>query len=273
MADGDTPIVEEKPWWSALDAEHQGHVQNKGWEKLGPAEAAIELTKAWKGAEKLIGIPKDELLRMPKADDAEAQKAFWGKLGAKEKAEEYQFTGQDKLDPKLVETARAAAFELRIPADKADAFMQKFVAYEGSRAEANAAAATVAKNLELEKLRASWGPNYDVNLLAAQRAASTIPGITPEAVTALESTAGYSVVMEMFRNLDARMGEAKFHTGDSTTIAPAMTYEQAVAEKADLMRDKVFVNKWINDGDRSPQRVKIAELDRLIASNPNHLRR
>ena len=52
-----------------------------------------------------------------------------------------------------------------------------------------------------------------------------------------------------------------------------MTYEQALAEKADLMRDKVFVNKWINNGDRSPERVKIAELDRLIASNPNHLRR
>lgn len=265
------------PWFAALDPEHQGHLQNKGWDKLDPAAAAIELTKAWKGAEKLIGIPRDELLRMPKQGDAEAEKAFWSKLGAKEKVEEYDFSNlkfkDDKpLDDGFVAIVRGAAHELHLPADKANEFVRRIMGHMESTKANEVAQATATKQAEETKLNDSWGAQKDNNLLVAQRAVQSL-GIEPEAVKALEGVVGYSKVMEMFRDLGTRMNESRFVEGDKGGQATAPTYEQALAQKADLMRDHVFVKNWINNGPNSPERIKILELDRMLASNPNHLRR
>lgn len=272
------PAPSTAPWFAALDPEHQGHLQNKGWDKLDPAAAAVELTKAWKGAEKLIGIPKDELLRLPKQGDAEAEKAFWNKLGAKEKPEEYdlsnlKFKDGKPLDDDFAGVLRQAAHELHLPADKASAFTQRIMGHMDADGEKKAALATATKAAEDAKLAASWGAQRDVNMAVAQRAAQSLPGVTPEAISALESVAGYAAVMEMFRGLGNSMGEAAFHAGSGASAPKAMTYEMAIAEKAQLMLDHVFVKNWVNNGPNSPERVKIAALDAQIATNPNHFRR
>jgi hypothetical protein len=277
MADETPPVTPSEPWYAALDAEHQGHLQNKGWDKLDPAAAALELTKAWKGAEKMVGIPKDELLRLPKAGDVEAEKAFWNRLGAKEKPEEYDFSNlkfkdAQTLDEEFVGVVRSAAHELHLPADKASAFVHRIMGHMDTVEAGEAAQAAATKSLEVEKLTASWGPNMEMNTFVAQQAATKL-GVAPEAITALEGVVGYSNVMEMFRRLGSQMGEGRFIENEGGKPAPAMTYEMAIAEKAELMADHVFCKNWRDNGPNSPERVKMTNLDRLIASNPNHFRR
>src|SRR5437879_5504237 len=80
-------------WHQGADAETLGHIQNRGWQDKPANEVALAAIKAHREAEKLIGVPADQLLRLPVSTaDAEAWKPVWQKLGAPVDAAGYDFT-------------------------------------------------------------------------------------------------------------------------------------------------------------------------------------
>jgi hypothetical protein len=246
------PSGNPTPWFEAFDPEIKGHMQNRGLDKLDPAAAALEAIKAHRAAEKRLGAPADELVRFPKDPGDAAWGDVFKRLGRPDAADGYDFSPVKRADGSslpepLVASMRAAALKANLPAGAALQMVDAFVKHmDGSSTEAATQAGFKAA-ADMEALKTNWGPNYDTNLFVAKRAAEVL-GIPPDAIAALEKTAGFSTTMETMRKLGVAMGEARIIQGDVTHNPAAMTVEQAQARLADLKNDQAWLNKWANGG-------------------------
>lgn len=239
-------------WHTGLDAEIVGHVQNKGWHSLDPAAAAREIAKAHREAERHIGVPSDQILRLPKdATDEAGWNAVFSRLGKPAAATEYDLAGvkfadETPLSDAAADFVRNTAFNLNLPKDAATRLGQEFAKFLDS-ADASEVAEHTAKLAEGKaELAKEWGANQEANLFIAKQAAAKL-GVSPEAVAALEQTAGYAAVMKMFQKIGTAIGEDKFVSGG---VGPSgiLTREQAVAKKAELQADSAWVKRYLDGG-------------------------
>ncbi len=249
-----TAATTTAPWYQGVpgvDDAIVGHWQNRGWDKKAAAEVAVEATKAWREAEKFVGAPAAQLLRVPKdASDEAGWNTVWNRLGKPADAKGYEFgdikfSDGTPLEENFTTTMREAAFRLHLPKDAAAEMTRTFAKYLDS-AETSEKVERDAKLIEQKAaLKKNWGPNEAANMFVAQRAAAAL-GIAPETVSSLEGVIGYDKIMEMFRAIGARIGEDKFVTSTQQGGGGAMTLEQAVARKAELMADKAWVKSYLD---------------------------
>lgn len=254
-----------KPWYQdvpGMDAEMLGHWQNRGWDKKTAPEVAVEASKAWKGAEHLVGVPADQIVRLPKDQKDEAGwKGVWQRLGAPKEAKEYdfspiKFSDGSALDEVFVERMRAKAFALNLPKQAALELTQDFAKYLDETDSAESAEKTAKLNEQKAALKKNWGPNEAANLFVAQRAAAAL-GLDPATVASLEGVIGYDKIMEMFRSIGEKIGEDKFVKSGGPASTGPMTREQAIAKKADLMSDPIWREAYLK-GDQAKLREMMA---------------
>lgn len=277
MSDGDTTVTTTvadtttKPWYDGVAGVDQtivGYWQNKGWDKKSAAEVAFEATKAWKAAEGFVGVPADQIIRLPK--DA-ADEAGWNtvhtRLGRPVDAKGYDISVVKRadgtaLDEATVEFIRDRAFKLNLSKDKAIEFASELVKRDdGARASAD-----VEKQAKLIEQKAAldknWGPNKAANMFVAQRAAAAL-GVDPATVASLEGVIGYDKVMDMFLAIGSKIGEDKFVQSTNMGAPGVMTVEQAKARVEDLKKDEVWRASYLK-GDATKLREMTA-LNTIIA--------
>jgi len=254
-------------WTAGLDAETKGYAQNRGLDKKTAAEAFFEASKAHREAERLIGAPANEMIRLPKDPNAPEWKDVYKRLGVPGDEKDYDFStvkraGDKPLDDALSATLRQASLAGHLTKDGATQVAAQVVKHlDGIE---SAKAADDAANLLKEKaaLKANWGANEAANMVVA-RAAVTALGIKPETVSALEKVAGYAAVMEMFRNIGSKIGEDRFiQGGPNAPAGGAMTRDQAVSEKEALKKDVAWRNRYLAGG--VEEKRKMDSLDRII---------
>lgn len=250
-----TTTTTTAPIWheGKVDAETLGFWQNKGYDVTDPAKVATELTKQYRAAEKFIGAPPDQILKMPKADaPPEDLRAFYQRLGAPADAKEYDFAtikdaaGQPLAAP-LADALRAAAFDRGLTKDAASTIAQTVVkALDGVKAaeSAEATAKIAADKAELQK---NWGTSFEYNKLKAIDGARRL-GITPEALAAFENQIGYAGIMETLRKIGVGTSEDTFVDRGTMTNGQVTTREGAVARKAELMADAAWATRYLAGG-------------------------
>jgi hypothetical protein len=260
-------------WTAALDAEVQGHLAMKGWDKLDPAAAAVEAAKAHRAAEQRLGIPANELLRRPKEGDEVATRAFWKELGAGEKPEDYAFEnltfGDEALDARFVAGFKSEAAAAGMPKAMADRALRWFQKNHGelTKTQGDIDAGKIAE--EKAALATSWGANAEANTFIAKQGAKRVQealtklGINAgDVVAELEGKVGYRGVMEMFKFLGEGLGEAKFVAGGARqeTLTPVT----AQARLGELMSDPEWSKRYMAGG--ADEKKQFASLTALIAS-------
>lgn len=242
------------PWFQGkVEADVIQHWQNKGYDVNDPAKVATELTKAYQSAEKLIGLPADRVLRLP-ADptkEPDAMKNIYQRLGMPLDPKDYDFPalkGQDGkyTDEGFADAMRAASASAFLPKDAAAKVAEAVVKYVNGVEEAEAGERAANLKTERETLVKNWGANHAQNLVIAKNAAVALK-VKPETIQALESVAGYAAVMEMFREIGTKIGEAKFITSDGPNSG-VMTVADAQQKLAELKSDPAWVARYTNGG-------------------------
>jgi hypothetical protein len=232
-----------------VPAETLGWWQNKGLELTTPKDFALKLTEQYRAAEKHIGVPPEQLLRLPQPNASEAdRRTFWQKLGVPEKASDYdlstvKFSDGTELDASFAETMRAAFAGANVAKDKATEIAKAIIRFEENRESAALASQELRLSAERAKMETQWGPNKDFNLLTAMNGARRL-GITDEQVNALRSTLGEYQTMEMFRRIGAATTEDTFVEGSQATGAPT-TVSGAEAELSRLQQDDAWVKRFL----------------------------
>jgi hypothetical protein len=235
-----------------FDTEHVAHIQTKGWDKLDPTAAAVAAVMAHRAAEKIVGVPADEILRIPKTPTDPGWQKVYERLGAPVDPAKYEFpglkVGDQDITPDVTDFLRATAAKLHLPVDAAKTMAADIVA----KINADLTAANVDRTAKVETekaaLKANWGNNAAVHEMTARRAAAAL-GVDANMIGALESVAGYAKVMDMFRSIGEKIGEDKFLTGGSMGGKDGLlTREQASTRRSELMKDTAWVDRYLNGG-------------------------
>jgi len=245
------PVVPTTPWYTGkADAEAIGYFQSRGWDK-DPVHAALEAGKAHREAAKHIGVPPEQLLRLPKPEDSDGWEKAWQRLGKPDDPKKYDFSSVKRADGSalpdgMVESLRTTSAALNLPMTKAPELAKSIMAILNSADTLATAEKQVMLAKEKDTLRDNWKTGFEQNMLIAKRAAATL-GMSPEQVQAIENAAGYATTMNLLRQLGTIIGEDKFITNDKGGPS-AMTKEMAVAKIAELKADEAWRTRYLAGG-------------------------
>lgn len=256
-------------WFDELDEETQGHIKNRGLDKLEAPQAAAALVKSYREAEKKFGVPADRLVRIPDKPDDPGWDEVWGKLGAPKGADEYKFDGikfSDGTDPSeaLIGTVRQVALDLHLPVEAAGRLAQRVVAHLDQEKNQTTEKHKITAAAEARELDESWGESKEHNMFLARRAVEAL-NFPADTIEKIEGTVGYKKTMEAFRILGARMQEPSWLSG-SGPAKKVYTREEALAQIAVLKGDKAWVDKWYN-GDKDAK-AELDDLHKIVAGVP-----
>lgn len=264
-----TTTTQAAPWYGTLAGEELGYLQNRGWDKLPANEVALAAAKAHREAEKLIGVPADKVVRLPKdAADTEGWSEFRTKTGVPADEKGYDFAGVKfsdgtELDPNFTADIAKALHSAGVAKDKAPEIVRAIVALGEKEATASAAEREAAINAQRDTLKINWGSNVEANLVIARNAVAAL-GVKQEAVDALEGQIGYAAVMEMFRTIGTKIGEDTFvSTGANGGARQVMSVDGAKAQLDALQNDSAWVTK-LSNGDSTALR-EFDNLTRIVA--------
>lgn len=238
------------PWYSTADQETVGWMETKGYkaDQLTP-EIALLAIKNHRNAEKFIGAPADQLIRMPKEGDAKAMEAIYDKLGRPADPAKYDLALPDNADKGFVEWARGTFHKLGLNNTQAKELTAAFNAFNETAAKAKADASAADTQIQARELQKEWGAAFEQNAAVADRAAEVF-GMGEKELMALKSAMGAAGAMKFLHNIGAKMGEDKFVEGKGGGGGfGAMTPAAAQAEIKALQTDSDFRTKLVN-GDR-----------------------
>lgn len=222
-------------WYSSFNDDMKGYVQNKGFKD--PA-AVVD---SYRNLEKLMGAPKERLLKLPEKDDSPEWNDIYSKLGKPSKPEEYNFKLGNESDFKW---AQQAFHEAGLTAKQAAALAEKWTGYQESSMKGQQEQFNQKIEQETVGLKKEWGMAYDKNIEQAKRAVSAL-GVPGEAIDALEKSIGFSAVMKMMHGLGSKLGEDSFVSGQNKQNFGAMTPESAQNRITSLRGDPAFVQKYV----------------------------
>lgn len=252
----------EAKWYTGLDADTQNYITARGLADKDPTAAFLETAKAHQEAQAYIGVPKEQLLKLPKADaPPEEWDAVYEKLGYSKNADDYKLDTLKRADGSDVDDGfkdfvRAQAAELKLSPAATAKLAEATLKHLESGTAAQTEAQTVEATRALEQLRQSWGPNYEANKVIADNAYAAImaaAGFDQSKMTAaiqkLGETAGRAETMQMLLAVGQKMGEDKFVGGGGAggNLGPRNA-EQARARLAELKADTTFVQRYLAGG-------------------------
>lgn len=237
---------EQAPWFDGFNDDLKGYIQKKGFK-----DPSV-LADSYRSLEKLVGVPKDRVLKLPEQEDAPEWNDIYAKLGRPADPKEYKL---DTLGEEA-EFYQQAFHELGVSKKQAETLVQKVSEYEAQRSEA-AQQATAAKLEQQEAaLKKEWGAAYEQNIKVARQAVNAF-GVDTAIIDQLEGAMGYDGVLKFFNRIGSKIGESEFVSPQgSRSMGSAMTPEQARSEIQALKGDSNFISKWAAGDTESKARLE-----------------
>jgi len=318
MADDATPSAPAQPngatpasageWTSALPAEVRGHASlsdvrdvgdlatryvklNKPFAEQLPekirGEAAFKdiksidaLADSYYNAQKMIGVPKDQLLRLPTSDKPEDWAPVYNRLGRPEKPDDYKLKVPEGFPP----AEKAYAESVMAAAHGAGLSQKQFETMTGWLYErAGQALATQKANQEgavakgIGSLKAEWGQAFDVKVEQSRAALDYYAekaGLGDELKKAMDETGAgnHPAFVKLFNYMGLRLGEDGALTGKAFGSAVLQSPVEAAQQINALMADQNFMKQYMNPNRRDPAHIeaveKMAALRRLAHPEP-----
>jgi hypothetical protein len=233
-------------WTSGLPQDLQGYAQNKGWKDVG------QLTDSYRNLEKLAGAPREQLMVIPRTDDAEAMGKMYERLGRPATPDKYGLeTPKDLGNPEFTKWAAGEFHKAGLSDAQAKAILNGWHARLGETRAARTATEAAKQVGEVDALKKEWGAAYDQERAVAQAGAREF-GIDLPTIDSLEKSMGTLKTLKLLNAIGKRIGEAKFHGGSQVadpTHGP-MTPAQAKEQIKNLQSDNAFIKKY-HEGDQA----------------------
>lgn len=227
------------------------HIQDeatRGWLKAKGVKDPATLASSYRELEKFVGVPKEQLLKLPENLDSPEAEAIFRRLGKPAKAEDYKLDGEMKDFAEQFHKANLST-------KQAEALVKAYTERATNQAKAAQEAAQTALNNEVEALKKTWGNAHDQKMQLAAHAAQKF-GLGAEGLSAIQKAMGYTKGAEFLATLGEKMGEAKFIQGNGgSTKLDTDTAKSKISEK---MADPAFMKRYAS-GDKAA----IAEMMRL----------
>lgn len=236
----------QAPWYSTADADTVGWMETKGYkaDQLTP-EVALRAIQGHRNAEKYMGVPADQLIRLPKGDDPKAMEAVYDKLGRPADPSKYELKVPDNADKGFVEWARGTFHKAGLNNAQANAITAEMFKFSETAAQAKAQADAQATQEGVKTLQKEWGSAFEQNTAIADRAAAAF-GMDEKQLLGLKAAMGADGAMKFLHTIGTKLGEDQFVTGKGGGGFGAMTPAAAQAQIKTLQGDAEFRTKLVN---------------------------
>lgn len=241
-------------WMSGFDDSLRGAMEHKGYK--GPGD----LAKAYVSLSKHLGADEKTLLRLPRSlDDDSSMREIFKRLGAPEKADEYELPDPPTGAADMRDWFKGVAHELGITKKQAKVLAEKFSGYLGEHTQKAGEGKGRDVELAARKIREKWGQEYDSNMSHAQRAVAKF-GWADEALHELRDggPAGAERALELLAYIGRNIREDGFpgpqDQGGGGGAQPfGGTPSAHRAKFAELQGDRAFMARYMS-GDPSAVR-------------------
>jgi len=229
------------PWSTlvgTLDEDARGYVQAKGFDGL---DSAIN---SYRNLEKAIGIPKDEIARIPKNGDPEQMKELFTRLGTPADPTGYKDAIEipEGDDGEFARQIVPLFHKANLTVDQARTLASGWNEMMGAQAEHNETEYANTLDAQTNELKAEWGSNYENRMLAGKAAMDEF-GISAEQIGMLEKAMGFKDVIKTFAQIGEKIGEASLVGGEDGG-SDITTPEQAQHQLNALKSDPLWVKKY-----------------------------
>ena len=216
----------------------------RGWTLAkGYKDVAGLAQSAW-NQEKLLGVPADQIVKLPKDDNAEAWSTVYDRLGRPKDPKEYGLPVPEGDKGEFAATAAKWFHEAGLSARQARVVAERWNAHVVATTKTQTDTATAAEQAEGVKLKADWGAKFDENVKLVDAAAVTF-GMTAEQLLALKTVMGPSAAMKFVHAIGSKLGvEGTFVSADRMAGGQFTTPELAKARIEALKGDKGFIARF-----------------------------
>lgn len=263
----------DAPWYAGFeDAALRGKAEANGWKS--PEDAV----KNYATLEKHLGVPADRLLKLPEAADAPEWKEIRTKLGwpeAPAKPEDYGIQAGEGGNAEFATGMSKLLHETGISKDQAAKLVTGWDGIQKALMDAEAARLASEDQAGLAELRTKWGQQYDGSVALARRAGqelSTVAGLTPEQLNAMEGAVGTAAFLRLFAAAGSQNNkEGAFHgaEGAGSSTGVMMSPDVAKAEIERLKGDPEFgaamIKEMESTSGKGPKRDRWEQLHRIAA--------
>lgn len=273
----DTPAdnagqVTDTPWYNGVEPETVGYIQNKKWDgKDGPLKAL----EGYRNLEKFHGVPADQIIKLPRDDDAEAWGKVYQRLGRPESADKYgevQVPEGVSLNPDLIKQFDDIFFSHNLTKSQRDSIVKAYASKEAEVMSARQKELEMMIVTQREQLKSEWGQKYDERLDLAKRAVRAgLPADVDKDATlaAIEEAVGPVVFGKMFSNLADKMklGEDIMLDGTKNEGRYGYTKEQAMEDRRMLMAEITGDRNRLDmyNKNTGPDVLKMQRLNEIIS--------
>lgn len=244
VAGGATSVQD---WTTSLPDTAKLYVSQKGFKDPG---AVLE---SYQNLEKLMGAPKERLLKLPEKADAPEWGEVYDKLGRPKAPTDYSIGAKDQKgnpitgNPEFTSWAQQQFHDLGLTKAQGEALAQRWNDY--ALTDISKRDQTVAQTTTTEKaaLTKEWGAAYDQNSKAAFAAAKQF-GLGQEEVSQLEKAIGFGKTMKFLANIGSKVGEHSYVDGGNGSgqgFQGALTPEIAKAQILELKNDTDFTQRYL----------------------------
>ncbi len=232
-------------WTTGLNEDLKGYVQNKGFKDPG------SVLDSYRNLEKLIGVPKERLLKLPeKMDDANAMNDIYSKLGRPATPDEYKIEAAKGGDDTFAKWAKGTFHELGLSKAQAEKLVNKFGEFSQGTTKQQFEQHQAKVQQEELALKREWGGAFDQNVKVSQKAMQKF-GLDSDKVDKLEMALGYAETMKLLQSMGSMVGEDSYvGSGTKGSGFSAMTPEAARNRIQALKTDTDFSAR-LRNGDVS----------------------
>jgi hypothetical protein len=240
-------------WFSGLDRDTQGWLENKGW---SGDKSLPEVIKAHRSLESLVGRDK---LPLPKDErDVEGWNRVYDKLGRPASWKEYGIEAGEGQNGELLGHVLQMFHREGVSAKAARNLVSGWDEITRGMEQSGNEAFARDSEAELNSLRREWGADADRRFGAAQRAGIAF-GVDQGTMEKIERAIGTRTMLDLFARIGDAVSEDRGSGGGGAS--GWLTPEAANARLVELRGDKDWTKRYFA-GDKSA----IAEYDRLISA-------
>lgn len=243
------------PWYGEIPADRaelREWVENKGYK-----DPLAALESAW-NLEKLAGAPPDQIIRLPKPDDAQGWEGVWNRLGRPEKPEDYELPVPEGDDGEFAKLASQWFHAAGVPKRAAQKIAEMVNQHVASQLQARRAELEQEAERQLDALKQEWGTEWDKRREFARRGFATYgkqAGLDEGDLAALEAAIGTAKMLKLFVALGETTGEHEFGAGGEGGGSGGLTPQQAKQKLDELRMQRLEGRVSLDDYMREAERL------------------
>jgi hypothetical protein len=255
-----TPVQQQQSpaWYSGFESADVDYIKNKGWDK-DPSKGYVDVFKAYKHAERIIGTAPDKLVKLPSPDNKDEFNEFYRKIGRPEDPSGYQYQIPEGVDEQIIRNEDLSWFsktahELGLTSDQYTKLLSSYTENRQQGMREMLVDTDMQKTAEREELLKEWGRDFEknVNMAADAMVLLGIEGTDLEGVDIAQKLLGHSAVSKLFHKIATKIGEDSIR-------AQKVAY---TSQQSDEKDPAAAITKLLNDLSRPENREELQQYAR-----------